>query len=214
MRLPWQPSQFLYDYPELAFLTWLLYAAMTQRVWLFTLLYPLAILNKEPDVLAIIYLAAFLPRENWKILAVPIASGLAAFVFSHWQVHGNPGGSTEWHLSENLPFLLTPTSYFTFFQPVAPYVFLPRGYNVLILALIIWACFHRWKERPSPLRIALTGLGMLNIALMLLFGQKDEIRDFILIAPLVFAHACWLAADTAEKKMGDDALAMRKSASY
>src|SRR6185503_14069543 len=107
-----------------------------------------AILNKEPDILAILYLAAFLPRRPipnfFNNLLIPMTFGLTAFALSHLQVQNNPGGVTEFHLWENIAFLANPASYVSFFHPIAPYIFMPRGYNVLILALIVWACFYRW----------------------------------------------------------------------
>ena len=191
------PSAFLYDFPEMMFLSLALYAAMDRRFLLLAIVYPLSILNKESDVLIILYFLSFnISRTDRAKLLVEtlcllVIGGLALFA-SHYQARDFAGAPVQFHLVENLHFILNISSYWLFFQPTAPYVFFPEGYNLVYLALVIWLALFRWADRPSSLRRLLLWCSVANIPLVIAFGQRDEIRNFSVVFPPLFATACWV----------------------
>jgi len=111
---------------------------------------------------------------------------------SHYQAHNPGGGVVQLHVAENIEFVLRPSSYILLFDPISPYIPLPRGYNFLLVIMVAWSVLSQWPSRPLYLKRLLVWVGGLNIALMFLFGQKDEIRDYNLVFPVLFLSACWL----------------------
>jgi len=182
------------------FLTLSLYAVMTDKFILLSIVLPLAILNKESDLIIIVYFLAFhISDSNRRKLLVQtlclLALGGLALFATHYQARNFGGGIVQYHLVENLQFISSVSSYWLFYQPTAPYVFFPRGYNLVYLTLVVWLALFRWTDRPTSLRRLLVWCSLANIPLVLAFGQRDEIRNFSLVFAPLFATACWAMLD-------------------
>ena len=191
---------YLYDFPELAFLFGCTLFAAQGRTRAFALLYPLAILNKESNVLLVLTFVAFaasqLPRRTLLVHAgAQLAVGVALVAAVRFVFRETGGGATQPWFPMNVLFFLSPEWYAKFFSPFAPLIPIPRGINAFSLALLAFLVVWRWPDKPSPLRRLLLANAAVTLPLYLLFGFLDEIRALSLLFPAFFLHGCWTLHD-------------------
>jgi hypothetical protein len=205
---------YFYDFPELAFLFGCTLFAAQGRWTAFAILYPLAILNKESNLLLVLSFLAFaasrLPRRTLLMHAggqFAVAVVLVAIVRFAFRDAG--GGATQPWFPLNVLFFLSPEWYAKFFTPFAPLIPIPRGVNAFSLALVAFLIAWRWHDKPIELRRLLLANAAIALPLYLLFGFLDEIRALSLLFPALFLHACW-TIDDVYRKHDADALAAKQ----
>ena len=190
---------YMYDFPELFFLFASTAALLRQNWLIYYLLYPLAVVNKESGALIAVYFVALNWREMARgrllkhltaqaLIAVPVIALIRLWA------GGNPGQAMEVHLQHNLDFLLDPRSYLAFFDIYVPLVPVPRGFNLLSVATVLFLIIFRWRVKPLPLRRLLIGSTAVVVPLYLVGSVEDEIRAL----SLAFVPLYLLGFDTVQ----------------
>jgi len=176
---------YLYDFPELLLIGCCFLAATSAPLWLL-LLIPVAVLNKETAILLPLILAPLLvdlekPKRGLLLLAGSLLGGLIAFLAVRQMMAGNPGGSVEFHLVDNLAFWLRPASYLDFSMMLGAGMPMPKMHGLVVivpLALLLMLGFRSADVRLR--RVFLIALAI-NVPLLLFFGDKDELRNLSLL---------------------------------
>lgn len=186
---------YLYDFSELMFLFLCTLCASRGRWLLYYVLFILAVLNKESNVLVAAIFVAFaasrLPPRQWLgHVACQLAIGAALIAALHVVFRDAGGGSTQAWFPLNVLFLLSPEWYAKFFSPYAPLVPLPRGINLISLALLAFIALWRWQQKPLEVRRLFLLTGAATLPLYVLFGFLDEIRALSLVFPAIYLLGC------------------------
>ena len=187
---------YIYDFAELAFLLAALLALLHDKVWLYLVVFIIAITNKESNLLLLVYfIAVGWNRLTWRrfvlFAGAQVVVGVAIYAAIRHKYLLNPGGSNEFWLSDNLDFwshLSAYTSFRNLFDAVIPF---PTATNVLILFLAALAIFHGWGKRPAVLRRLFLLSAIVNVPLIVPFAYKDEVRNLSLTFPAVFLMGAW-----------------------
>jgi hypothetical protein len=185
----------IYDFPEMFFLAACSHAAVTRKVQWLVLLLPLAVLNKESDILLLILLSPLLVtalQSRGALAAVMSSALLAVLVFVGTRVvfAGNPGGQVEFYLPENLRFWSKPGPYLDFTAVYAPGVPFPKLQSVFFSVPLLLLVARQWTLKPQWLRRMLVIATVVNVPLLLLFGAIDEIRNLSLIFVPIYLACC------------------------
>lgn len=191
---------YFYDFPELMFLFACSLCAATGRTLPYYALFVLAILNKESNALIVTIFTAFtasrLPRRQWLThAACQLAIGAALVIALRFVFRDAGGGATQPWFPLNVLFFLSPEWYAKFFAPYAPLIPVPRGINLISLALVAFAVLWHWPARPPELRRLFLLSAGVTFPLYLLFGFLDEIRALSLVFPAIYLLACHTLAD-------------------
>src|SRR4051812_4264617 len=192
LPLSFMHGGFYYDFVELLFLAALWCALAYDAAWLWVLLLPLAVANKETAILAPIFLAPLIHQRLRSIVIVCVASllALAAFFYVRTTFASNPGSGVMFQLQDNLSFWSHPTSYFLWHDFIAPLVPFPRGVNILAIAAIGTLIALGWKQAPTRVRYTFVLSAILSIPLWMFFGYRDEIRNLSLMFMPAYLLAC------------------------
>lgn len=175
---------FIYDAPEL-FLTGLALLFFMQRRWIgFYATFVVAVLNKESNILMPVwFLALFaLDRDLRRLLrhaALSVAIGSPAFLAVRYLMRESSAEPLKFHLSNNLGYLTTPSTYFSGFAVYAEAVVAPEGFHLLNLFLLAAVLVLGWRARELRevwLVFVLTVAALLPF--FMVFGYRDEIRVF------------------------------------
>jgi hypothetical protein len=177
---------FFYDYPELAFLAIALWIALTFNwIWLIPLA-ALATWNKEsflffvPALYPILRYRGGGPRAWVKTLLIGLASGAVYALLRARFVH-NPGGSIEWHLPDQLDYMLHPLNMLTREKTYGLLMF--QAFNPLLWALVAVAAWRGWSLLPRHLRRHALVAALINVPLYLLFCLPGELRNLSMLYP-------------------------------
>ena len=186
---------YLYDFPELMFMGLVLVCIVQRRWWLYYPLFLLAVLNKEADVLLILFFVAAtvqsMPRGRFLAhVAAQCVLGIAVFMVVHRMYAGRPGNVMQFHLATNLRFLAEPRNYLRVFDVYAPMIPVPRGFNILTLLFVAALVGHRWREKPPFLRRLFVLSTAAAVPLFLCGGFKDELRNLSLMFPAIYLMGC------------------------
>jgi hypothetical protein len=164
----WYP----YDALAILFFALLIDAAYRNRPWLFALILPFAVLNKETAIMTVIAYAAFHFHtvETRRLATLCVAFGAIAVAVREaqklWILHACldtcPTG-TQTQLLFNLKQLFNPL-----FWASLPCVF---GFTWILIALL-------WKDMPIAIRRANVWVGVPWIAAMFWSGILRELRIF------------------------------------
>jgi hypothetical protein len=182
---------YLYDFPELMFL-FLCVLALARGRWLaFYPLFVLACFNKESNVLLVAYFVAVaaprMPRRRWMTHAgVQLAIGGAIVVGLRLAFRDNSGDPAWFLLPLNVLYLITPKTYFGFFETYAPLIPFPVGFSLISLFLVGVAALWRWSDKPLEVRRMLLLSSAVLAPLYLAFGFLDEIRALSILFPALF----------------------------
>ncbi len=204
LPLTFHNSGFIYDFPELM-LMFACLVALVRGWWLaYYLLLLLAMLNKESSILYIAFFVAYwFRRMNNRTFAVHLmAQALLVgciYLALKYKFAGNPGADMEMHLATNLRFLASPKSYFLFFDPYAPLILTPQGFNFLTLSFLAWASAYRWVQKPLVLRRLLILTVVVITPFYLAGGFHDEIRALSLTFPALYLmafHSLFVAVES------------------
>lgn len=174
---------YFYDLSELVFLSSA--AIFAWRGWWAALLVlaPFAEFNKESFLFFLITLYPLFRRTKsvrftvGVLFSAALAAGLVYIQVKSYYT-GNPGGAVEWHLYEQLSFLLQPSSYF---QTEYNYSLLTgRGFfifHVIFITIIIksaWSKLHSAWQKHAKLALAV------NFPLFIMFCAPGELRNLSL----------------------------------
>jgi hypothetical protein len=184
--LPIFISYFLYDFPNL-FLFSLCMLLLFEKKWVYLyLLFPAACLCKETALLIPLTLAITQGKQAFRIamfsrFTVLCLIWFGVMILTHNIYADNPGSTLEFHLlNYNLPALVSPKSWFQF----DPF-FLPRGFNIVLLALLIGLAAYGWKHKPLLLKKAVW-IAVPIFCLSLFYGVIDEMRVYYEVLAVAF----------------------------
>jgi hypothetical protein len=181
---------FVYDFPEFLFIVIYLILLRSEFKILPTLVYGLAILNKESNVLLIIYDFTInyknYDKKNIFPVAIKMIFGLSIFIFTRVLFLNNPGAGMDYRPMFNLQFYTTLKTYLSFNFVYGGGILFPKSFNIINLAIIFYLIGHKWPVAPKNLRMSLMIMTSILIPLTILFGYIDEIRNYSLIFPIVF----------------------------
>jgi hypothetical protein len=181
-------GNFFYDFPELFLLGWLLLTALRGSYYMWILLLPLAVMNKESNILVpLLYLpviyAGFLTGDRRAkarfLLSLAIAGMLALALYLYIKSYfaGNPGQTTIWQLHKNLDFWSSPKNYFLWYDFYAPLIPFPRGLNLLFMGILLLLISIAWRH----LAMATQWLFLISLAisapLWVFYCFTDEMRN-------------------------------------
>jgi hypothetical protein len=199
LPLAFSRGGYVYDFPELLLITAALCLLVERRWVLYYACFMLACLNKETAILLVIYFVALeLAKMRSRLLLAHIGMhallGLPILAWQRLAFAKNPGAGAEFQLWENLRFLLSPEPWIRTWDPYGPLLPFPGPFNILSLVLIGGAVFMFWPEKPRRWRLAFRVMIPVLVSLVVLFGTRDEARNFSLIFPVTYLLACHTAA--------------------
>ncbi len=197
------PASYYYDFPELLCMTlgvWL--ACRAKLAWLVALTL-VATLNKESFAVFVVTLYPFLRLRASRRAAIVgigmciVAGALANLFIKHVYAH-NTGSPAMFNFWFNLQFYADPRNYFrsewTYGIP------LPRGTNVIVLALLALLVRAGWPGLPRCAKQHALLAAALNVPLFLTLGFVDEVRalsmlDVSAMLLLCTSATAWLARE-------------------
>lgn len=188
LPLSFMHGNFFYDFPELFFLGGLLLTALKGRYAGWILLLPLAVLNKESNILVpLLYLpvlyASFRSAGGRSraglVLSLAVAGALSATLYLYIQsgFADNPGQTTIWQLQENLAFWTTLQNYFLWQDFYAPLIPFPRGLNLLFVAVLLLLVSIAWRSLTRSLQWLFLISLAISAPLWLFYCYTDEMRN-------------------------------------
>lgn len=185
-------GNFYYDFPELFFLGGLLLTALKGHYYAWIPLLPLAVLNKESNILVpllyfpVIYSCfrnAEAHRKAGIALSLALAGAISVFLYLYVKSGfvGNPGQTTIWQLQENLTFWSNPQNYFLWHDFYAPLIPFPRGLNLFFMAILLLMVSISWRDLTRSMQwLFLTSLAI-STPLWLFYCYTDEMRNLSFI---------------------------------
>lgn len=191
---------YLYDFPELMFLTLAFWAMVRGHLIALLCVMPLAILNKESNILIAVFFAAYAwrrfgDRAMTARVAAVTAMAFVSFGIGRLIASDASGVSLMDNLDKNLSFLTTPQSWFLWFAPYDGLIGFPRGYNLLLTGLLLLFLITGWHHWSLGTRRVLLVAFALNAYLVTAHGYRDETRNWSLVfIPLFLAAIEYRAA--------------------
>jgi hypothetical protein len=188
---------FFFDYPELAFLGLGVWMALKFDWWWMVPIAALAAWNKESYLLFIPALYPLLRRRSSRAGAVAGASVLGAtcaavYGLLRWRFQGNPGGTVQIHLMEQLQYMVNPLNFLAREKTYG--VTMLQSFNPLFLALIVWTAWRGWRSLPKPIQRHAQIAALINLPLFLVCCEPGELRDLsLLYVTLLFLLAANLS---------------------
>ena len=177
----------LYDLPSLALFTLGLALIAARRFRLYALAFAACVVNKETALLlTLVWAISEARRLKLKQLAfgvyLQVGFWLVVRGFIFWYFRNNPGEAIAVHLFRNAEVLAVPGNWFLF-RPVANWLVLPMGFNVLYVLGFIVSLFAL-KRAPRFLKDACWVVPPVFV-LTWLFGNVDEMRVYYELLPIV-----------------------------
>ena len=175
-------GNFSYDFLELLFLSLLMLSAKKGNYAWWLILFPLAVLNKETNILALLLYSPIIIGNcfRWRsrlFLSISFTISLSIYFFIKHKYSQNIGDSFSWYPEDKIVFLLDPKSYFLWWDLYAPMIPFPRGFNIILLLILAKLLFWQWHDKPVFIKRLLIIAAVVNFPLFMLFCQKDEIRN-------------------------------------
>jgi len=189
---------YIYDAPALFLSSACLLAFLRRQWWWFYVLFALAVLNKESEiVLPVWFLATYLDDRDRRSLAgrglFSAAIGLAVIIVVRTAFAGHTGPPYEVNLRQNLEFLADPGSYALVFDLHAAALPVPLGLNLINLAILSSVLLSTFGRLPAVATRAFVLTAAAMVPLWLLFGYQDELRVFTAaFAPWTVILGGWL----------------------
>lgn len=179
---------YIYDIPELFYVSACLVFFLSGRWKLYYVMFTLAVLNKESDVLLASWcVGRYVIDRDWRRLArhglIHLAIAGPLLVGTRLLFASNPGSNVEVHFLENLDFLTSPESFFSFRKWYAETIPVPAGFNVVNLFLGGTLVFLGWKRKPRAVRMVFASSVLTLLPFFLVAGWRDEIRVFAMAFP-------------------------------
>jgi len=182
LPLSFMLGNYYYDFVELFFLSLLLLTAIKGYYAWWLLFLPLAVLNKESNILVPFLYAAIMigNSSKWRsrlFIGVSFTVSVGVYLFIKQKYSQNPGGTVMWKLGENIDFWLTPGNYFLWQDFYAPMILFPRGLNIILVAVLTSLLFWQWGKKPLFAKRLFVVAMLINIPLFILFCWQDEMRN-------------------------------------
>lgn len=182
LPLSFMHGNYYYDFVELLFLSMLLLTAIKGYYAWWLLLLPLAVLNKESNILVPFLYAVIIigNSSKWRsrlFLAFGFIASAGVYFFIKQKYSLNHGGTVMWQLEKNIDFWLTPKSYFLWHDFYAPMILFPRGLNIILLVILSSLLFWQWGKKPLFAKRLFVVALLINIPLFILFCWQDEVRN-------------------------------------
>jgi hypothetical protein len=177
----------LYDLPALCLFTLGLALIAARRHWLYALVFAAGVLNKETALLLVpVWVLAAAPRlkPGRLLLGAGLQCGFWLVVRGLLLLYfrNNPEQAIALHLFRNAEVLAVPGNWFLF-RPVAAWLVLPRGFNILYVLGFVASLFAL-RRAPRFLKQAYWIVPPVFV-LTWLFGNVDELRVYYELLPLV-----------------------------
>jgi hypothetical protein len=177
----------LYDFPALCLSTLGLALIAARRFWFYVVVFAAATLNKET---ALLLTLVWVVSEAHKLKRKQIVGGIVLQVVVWVLIRGglmlafsgSPGEPIALHLFRNAQVLAVPGNWFRF-RPVADWLVLPMGFNLLYVLGFVASLFAL-KLAPQFLKDAFW-VALPVIVLTWLFGNVDEMRVYYELLPIV-----------------------------
>ncbi len=177
------------DFPEAALLALaVLLARKAHWLWLVPVAF-VGTMNKETFILVLLALWPLLKQRssNWyaimQVFVLEMVAG-AVYLFNRTRFAGNPGGTVEFHLRDQIAYLAHPG--FWLFKFGKTYgVFLPEMATLLPALLMGWMIWTSWKHLPPAIRQYGLLTAAMNLPLFFLFCMPGEVRDLSLLFVVV-----------------------------
>jgi len=184
---------FLYDFPELFFVSACFLALVRRRWAAWYALLPLAVLNKEASVLALAWWLAVrdaMPRRAWWThAALSAATGGAVLASLWWAFRRSVGYVAQVHLAGNVAYWLSLRWLFATQDTFGLGLPFPVSLH-LVDAVLLWGTWSLGRTRVPPAARRALGWSLAAVGPpFLLFGFENEIRVFAVAAPPLIAVA-------------------------
>lgn len=183
----------IYDYPELLLSALCLICIIKKKWLLYYTMFVLAILNKEVNVLLILFFIALCrdamaKKDLLKHIVLHLIIGTALVLLVRYVFADNPQiPDLNNYWKHNIRFWLNPASYVLFWDPyhIGLPIF-PRASNVIFIAVTAFFVFYKWHDKPLQIKRLFIYTAIFNIPLFLYGGWEDEIRALSLLFPAVY----------------------------
>ena len=171
--------------------------------WLFFL--PLAVLNKETDILILLLYSSIIIStcKNWSsrlFVALGFMFSIAIYLYIRQKFSLNHG--QIWlQLDTKIPYLTTPKNYFLWWDFYAPMIPFPSGFNIIWLLVLTRLLFWQWSKKPILVKTLFYVALSIIIPLFILFCKTDEIRNlsFLFVPIYLLSIRTLLTPDFSEK---------------
>jgi hypothetical protein len=183
----------IYDFPELLLAALCLLCIIRKKWLLYYPVFVLAILNKEVNVLLILFFIAFCrgemaKKDLLKHAALQILIGVSLVLCVRLLFVDNPllpDLNNYW--KHNILFWLNPKSYVLFWDAYhVGFPISPRGSNILLIIFTAFFVFYKWQDKPVQVKRLFFYTAIFNIPLFIYGGWADELRALALMFPAVY----------------------------
>jgi len=176
---------YFFDFPELLFMAMAAWIALEFDWWWIIPVAALGTWNKESFLLFMFTLYPLFRRRYSKLTSM---LGVAVLVFVCAAVYlpirlryaHNPGGTVEWHLQEQVTFLLHPLSIDNLIDRTYDLMF-PAFSSLIPFAILVWTVWRGWPLLPLWAKRHAQFAAAINVPLYLLFCMPGEFRDLSLL---------------------------------
>ncbi|KWF64983.1 hypothetical protein WL92_04365 [Burkholderia multivorans] len=188
--LTFQQGAYYYDFFEILGALGACYFLLRQRMIACTATIAIFSLNKETFFLVPLALFFLHDRDvplsrrvGWLAVQLAICGVTRHFIMSGY-AH-NAGDFVAFQLWGNLKFWVNPASYLSFYNLIGKGIFTPSLENPLMLVPL--AVFFRaaWRNTPAHYRRYFLAAFLPVLPLFMLFGCRDEARNFSVVFPAV-----------------------------
>jgi hypothetical protein len=175
---------YFYDLPELLFMALAIWLSLRGRVFWLIVITALATLNKETFLVYVLTLFPFLRTRlstatTLKVQFVLVAIAAAINALIKLKYAHNDGGVVQFHLMENLGFLVHPSSYLRFEYNYG--VVMTKGFNLINIFIVAVLVRTAWSKLSPVVRQHLWIAIVINVPLFLAFGFHDELRNLSML---------------------------------
>jgi len=199
-------ANFLYDFTELFFLSALLLSAIKGNYYLWILLLPLAVFNKESNILVpilyspVIFYSGVAKRKSI-VLALAVVLSLITYFCLKEIFFSNPGEDVVWQLRENIDYWSNLRNYLLWHDIYAPLIPFPRGLNVFFTLTLLILISVSWRHMTKQIKGLLAVSFVVSIPLWLLFCARDEMRNLSFIFLPLFLAITIALSDVVHKPL-------------
>ena len=176
---------YFFDFPELLFMALAAWMALEFDWWWIIPVAALGTWNKESFLLFMLTLYPLFRRRYSRLTAilgvgVLVVVCIAVYLPIRLRYAHNPGGTVEWHLQEQVTFLLHPFTVDNLIDRTYDLMF-PAFSSPIPLAILVWTVWRGWHLLPPWAKRHAQIAAVINVPLYLLFCMPGEFRDLSLL---------------------------------